>query len=186
MPQCLDLCEILRMENEDDKIAELNKIEQGFARITGATMRGCVGAGDGLAIEIRRPRRGDDTLGQVPNPASYRNRKGFFALNMQGFCDAQGYMRNISLIYPGSTHDSAAYVGSDLGILVSQGKLPMHYWFVLDDAYSCTEQAITPYPGRGLDDRKGRFQLLSVQHENQNRMLLWSSCCKMGHIVAGN
>ena len=91
MPQCLDLCEILRMENEDDKIAELNKIEQGFARITGATMRGCVGAGDGLAIEIRRSRRGDDTLGQVPNRLHTKTGKDF----LLSICKGSAMHRNI-------------------------------------------------------------------------------------------
>ena len=86
-------------------------------------------------------------------------------------------MRNISLIYPGSTHDSAAYVGSDLGILVSQGKLPMHYWFVLVDAYSCTEQTITPYPGRGLDDRKDAFNF----YQSSTRIKI--ECC-FGLLVA--
>ena len=46
-----------------------------FRAINGDTLKGCVGALDGLTVEIEKPR-----LTDCANPAHYYNRKGFFAL----------------------------------------------------------------------------------------------------------
>ena len=40
----------------------LDKIEQEFAWVTNGTVRGCVGAIDGVAIRIRRPLSSDNGL----------------------------------------------------------------------------------------------------------------------------
>jgi hypothetical protein len=46
-------------------------------------LSGCVGAIDGLAVRVTEPR-----AGEIPNPSSYYNRKGFFAIVVQAMCDA--------------------------------------------------------------------------------------------------
>lgn len=47
-----------------------------FSRGGRNPLRGCLSAIDGIAVKIQRP-----SVQDAPNPMSYYNRKGFFALN---------------------------------------------------------------------------------------------------------
>lgn len=173
-PDCPDLGDILDMD-EEDKIRELNKIEEDFAWLSHGAMRGCVGAIDGLAIKIGRPRVGAGE-GRVVDPASYRNRKGFFAYNMQGVVDRNSRFRNVSIKTPGCTGDSMAHAVSDLGLKMQEDeKLLTPYWLVGDDAYGASEQMIVPWPGRGLADDKDSFNF--YQSRMRIRVVGIMLCC---------
>jgi hypothetical protein len=44
-----------------------------------------------------------------------------------------------------STHDSTSYIVSDLSQAIQDGKLPIWAHLVLDEAYPCTEQELSPH-----------------------------------------
>jgi DDE superfamily endonuclease len=115
-------------------------------------LSGCVGAIDGLAVRIAEPRGSE-----IPNPSSYYNRKGFFAIVVQAMCDASYRFTFVSAISPGSTHDSVAFRMSSLYDLLTSAALAPGYWIAGDEAYVCAESVLTPYPGRKLSVGKDCF-----------------------------
>ena len=58
---------------------DLIRKENRFARKSGGAFRGCIGALDGLCVQIERPHPSD--CGN--NPSGYYTRKGFYSLNIQ-------------------------------------------------------------------------------------------------------
>ena len=67
---------------------------------------GTVYAGDGLAIEIAKP----SIMDLRDRPLSiFRNRKGFWALIAQGFCDCNTRFSVFDIRWPGGTNDIIAY-----------------------------------------------------------------------------
>ena len=86
-PDCISLEEILEMDDEQ-KREHLREIGEGFAAQSGGVFGGCIGCIDGLCLKIIRPALGE-SFPKVPNPAKFFNRKGFYALTMQGVCDGQ-------------------------------------------------------------------------------------------------
>ena len=155
-PDCPSLEDILKMENPSQKSWHLHQIGMSFAALTSGVFEGCVGCIDGLCIRILRPLTGT-TLPRVPNPSKFYNRKGFYALSMQGVCDAKRRIRSATIMCPGSVHDSLAYACSTLAFLIREGNLPQGLFLNGDDAYACDEQMVTPYPGRGLSVEKDSF-----------------------------
>ena len=72
---------------------------------------GTIYAGDGLAIEIAQP-----TVSELNDrPLSiFRNRKGFWAIIAQGFCDAYTRFGVFDVKWPGGTNDIIAYQMTDI------------------------------------------------------------------------
>eukprot|EP00171_Calliarthron_tuberculosum_P004660 IDg4660t1 len=95
----------------------------------------------------------------VPNPSTYYNRKGFFALNVQAACDAEYRFLYVAALTPGSTHDSTAFAMSSLSDLLTKeiGGLLPGFWIAGDEAYSCTDRLLSPWPGRNLTVEKECF-----------------------------
>ena len=104
------------------------------------TMAGCVGALDGMAIRIKRPQ-----LKDCPNPALYKNRKGFYSINLQAIADADRRFLWWSMLTVGSTHDSLAWGMTALAEQLREMGLPGGYWLAGDDAYVANEYMVTPY-----------------------------------------
>ena len=73
-----------------DNDSMLAEIEQGFAAksASGGLVRGCVGAVDGLAVEINCPSKTE-----CNNPAAHLHRKGFYSINCQAICDSNRRFR---------------------------------------------------------------------------------------------
>ncbi|KAK4308443.1 hypothetical protein Pmani_019864 [Petrolisthes manimaculis] len=69
-----------------------------------AGMPGVIGCIDGFHVKIISPGR--------DNAETYRCRKGFMSLNVQGICDAQMKFINIVCSWPGSTHDARMFENS--------------------------------------------------------------------------
>lgn len=46
---------------------------------------------------------------------------------------------------------------SALSNAISEGKLPSKYFIIGDEAFSCTNQLLSPYPGRGIGKYKDSF-----------------------------
>lgn len=121
-----------------------------FQRIRTNALWGCVGAVDGIAIEIIRPQG-------VDNSKSYYNRKGFFALPMQAMVDAHYRFTFASMKTTGSTHDSVGFAVSALGQRIADGDLPLPYWIAADAAYPVSESILTPWSGKNLTPDKDAF-----------------------------
>ena len=79
---------------DPDALAELSK---GFERLNNEALVGCVGAIDGIAIEITKPCPWDTIF-----PKQFMNRKGFFSINCQAICDANLRFTWVSLKSPGA------------------------------------------------------------------------------------
>mmetsp|Transcript_26064 Transcript_26064/g.72977 ORF Transcript_26064/g.72977 Transcript_26064/m.72977 type:complete len:222 (-) Transcript_26064:377-1042(-) len=131
---------------------QLSKISEGFHTLNKHSLPGCVGAIDGLAVEIKKPSAWDTLF-----PTHFMNRKGFFSINCQAMCDSDLRFLWASLKSPGGTHDSLAWRSSDLhGKLDSQG-LPDGMFIVGDGAYTCRPWLVTPFPSRGLTRSRSDF-----------------------------
>jgi len=142
----------LRFPYDDEQW--LQESSRGFTRNERSPIEGCVAALDGIAVKIAEP-----SLRDVPNPSTYYNRKGFFALNIQALCDSSYRFLYVSALTPGSTHDSTAFSMSALASLLERpsGGLVGSYWIAADEAYVCTRQIVSPWPGRNLTEAKDCF-----------------------------
>jgi hypothetical protein len=59
--------------------------------------------------------------------------------------------------FSGSTNDSLAWPMTALAEAITSGLLPHQYFIIGDEAFSCTEQMLSPYSGRGLGKYKDSF-----------------------------
>ena len=122
----------------------------------GNPLKGCVGAIDGLCVRIKRP--GKD----VPNAASFWNRKGFYSFNVQGVTDAKYRFRFVSIKRTGATHDSLAYAVT--GFHRELPSLLEPFWIAGDEAYPCGDKLLTPWSGRNLPSDKDSFNYWLSAH----------------------
>lgn len=113
-------------------------------------MWGCVGAVDGLCIEILRP------IG-VENSRSFFNRKGFFAIPLQALVDSDYRFRYGAMTVTGSTHDSTAFSACSLGHAIAEGRLCPPFWIAADAAYAASDCVLTPWSGKQLPKDKDSF-----------------------------
>ena len=80
-----------------------------------------------------------------------------YAYGMQAFVDSSCKFLGISMKMCASTHDSTAYLVSDLSDAIRAGRLASWAHIVLDEAYTNTTQELSPYRGRNLDVWKDSF-----------------------------
>lgn len=86
--------------------SELRKVKREFFNLAG--FPGVVGALDCTHIRIIRPSGNTAEL--------YRNRKGYFSINVQMVCDANLMITSIVSRWPGSTHDARIFNSSALSM----------------------------------------------------------------------
>jgi len=77
------------------------KISEGFAAFSRGALHGCIGAIDGIAIRLQKPKG-------VPDAERYFSRKGHCALNVQATCDAMCRFTWCCPNFCGHMHDSTA------------------------------------------------------------------------------
>ena len=135
-----------------DQAAKLVLLSQGFDALTNNILKGCIGAVDGFAICITKPRK---TF--CANPAAYFNRKGFYSMVFQGVCDSQRRFTFCSILCAGSTHDSVAFELTALARAMACDQWPGQFFIVGDAAYVLGENMITPYPGKNLPVTEDAF-----------------------------
>lgn len=120
-------------------------------------MPGTILAGDGLVVQIQAPCESDRDGGDL---AGYRNRKGYFALIVQAFCDAFCMFRYFEISWPGATPDLVAYKQTALyHMFTSQPpKIPVRFHMVLDEAYSSIggNQHLCPFSKHQLRTERSR------------------------------
>jgi hypothetical protein len=76
---------------------------------------------------------------------------------MQAFVDSKTKFLSISSKLCSSVHDSTAYIVSDVSHAIKEGKLPKWAHIVFDEAYTCTDQELSPFKGRDLNIWKDSF-----------------------------
>ena len=94
----------------------LNRVAEGFSSDSGGIFRKCIGALDGLAVKIKCPATSD----LIRDPGNYFCRKGFYALNVQAICDKSRRVLWMSSGHKGSTHDSTAFLETQLSKILDQ------------------------------------------------------------------
>jgi len=111
------------------------------SRANNNPLHGCIGALDGIAVRLSKPRAAD-----CIDPASYYHRKGYYAIPVQAICDSNYRFMFFSAKCAGPTHDSVAFEVSSYAENLRNGLLPDGFWVAADDAYVSDENIITPLP----------------------------------------
>jgi len=126
----------------DDPI-QLAQLARGFEEHSCGILKGCVLAIDGLGVSTRQPFKSE-----VLRPKEYRFRKGGFALVVLAGCDVDARFICASCNHSGSTNDIIAWGDSKLyQYLEVDKKLPQQYFFIGDEAFTNTNQFVSPWPG---------------------------------------
>lgn len=100
----------------------------------GSGMPGVIGAIDCTHVPIQSP-GGED--GEI-----YRNRKGYFSINVQLICDKTGYISDIVARWPGSVHDSTIFDNSHVRAMMERSG---HEGYLIGDGgYPCRRYILTP------------------------------------------
>jgi DDE superfamily endonuclease len=131
--------------------SDLHRLAQAFttSRQPPNPLYGCVGAVDGICIEIQKP---PDNFG----PRGFYCRKGMYAIPAQALVDANYRFLYLSAKCAGSTPDGIAWESSSLGIRLRREQLPAGFWIAGDAAYSCRNGIIAPWTaGQLLHDEFG-------------------------------
>lgn len=148
--------------DEQQQMKELREMELKFARLSFGHIRGTVAAVDGIVFRMERPSKSEVDN----NVRGYFVRKGYYAFGMQGMCDADCKFVSISSLLTSSSHDSTAYQLSAFADAIRNGQLPSNFHVVMDEAYPCREQEMSPWSGKGLSVEKDAFNfLLSRQRQ---------------------
>lgn len=112
---------------------ELREVCAEFFQIQG--FPGVCGAIDCTHVKIQSP-------GGI-NAEVFRNRKGWFSINVQAVCDAKLYIREITARWPGSTHDSRIFNNSRLKARLETNEFENCY-LLGDSGYACRRYLLTP------------------------------------------
>lgn len=113
-------------------IQERHNIMNQFYSASG--LPGVVGAIDCTHIPIQ------STGGQ--DAEIYRNRKGYFSINVQLVSDQKGYIMDVVARWPGSVHDSTIFDNSHIR---AQLEINPHAGYLVGDGgYPCRHYLITP------------------------------------------
>lgn len=112
----------------------VQEVVRGFYTV--AHFPGVIGALDCTHIEIQSPGR---NRGEV-----YRNRKGYFSINVQTVCDSNMLIRDIVARWPGSVHDSTIFNNSRLRADFETGRINEGI-LLGDNGYPLRGYLLTPY-----------------------------------------
>jgi hypothetical protein len=135
-------------------------MEEGFAKLGMYSLRGTVAAGDGIIFKMQVP-KGEEVDGDV---TSYFTRKGYYAYGLQAFCDSNCKFVMIASRICSSSGDNTAYISTQLSKDIKANLLPKEYHVVLDEAYPCMGQEMSPWKGRDLEDAEDAFNYYLSLH----------------------
>jgi hypothetical protein len=152
--ESLDNLEPLMLQFPLQDERKLWGIAEGFQKKAGHTIfNGVVGALDGILVECEAPNRN-----KCKNPVSFWTRKSKYAWNVQAVCDANRDFLYVSVICPGSTHDSHAWSLSSLGrTLKLGGQLKESFYLIADSAYRGHACIMTPFDGHNLSTSQDSY-----------------------------
>jgi hypothetical protein len=141
--------------------------QQQFRRWNAYLTAGTIYAGDGFAIEIQQPSEGEL---QGRPLSTFRNRKGFWGLIAQAFCDVNARFDVFDVRWPGGTNDIIAYPMTDMYRKATSGYFPEWCTFVMDEAYSsCGGMHLSPFSIHQLRKAKSSdidkyYKMLAFNH----------------------
>lgn len=95
---------------------------------------GVIGAIDCTHVPVQSP--------GGPDAEIYRNRKGYFSINVQLISDSQSRITDVVARWPGSVHDSTVFDHSRIRALLETG--PNEGYLVGDGGYPCRQYLLTP------------------------------------------
>lgn len=124
-----------------DKLKELEKRYALKSRQN--AIRGAIGAIDGCLISQKNPGCSVDNAGRY-----YCARKEKFAILLMAICDADRRFLWFDMSCTPTTHDSLAWLTTELGQIFERGELPNPFFLLGDSAFTCTLSMISP----GKDD----------------------------------
>jgi hypothetical protein len=133
---------------------EINSVKSGFFSL--ARFPHCVGAIDCTHVKIQSL-GGDDA-------EIFRNRKGFFSINVQAVCDSSLLFRNIVARWPGSSHDAHIFNSSQIKRDM-QNNMFDNGVLVGDNGYSCTNYLIPPLDNVSTQEEQ-LFQEAQIRTRN--------------------
>jgi hypothetical protein len=151
-----------------DNEMQLRRHEATFKKQGGHLFPGTVAAGDGCGLCIEQP--SDKEVGG--NVKDHHTRKYDFAYGFLLFCDGHNHIMSVEATHVASAHDAAMYENSRVHTAIEQGRLPRWAHVLLDAAFACTEQELTPWPTprHGLSAEKDAFNwMLSSQRQAVER-----------------
>ena len=128
---------------------QLQNTADDFNRLSShGIFEGCVGAVDGLLLRTRAP-----ASAHVGNVRSfYSGHYKSYGHNIQAVCDSQCRFVFMAANSPGGSNDAAAYRNTTLPGYVSN--LPAGKFIVGDNAYTCSENLLTPFSGGARINKK--------------------------------
>ena len=138
----------------------LRYLEETFLKISKGVFKGTVAAGDDIVFRTFKPAAADVD----GNVRSFFTRKGFYGHALQAFSDGNCKFVHISQRVCASTHDRTAYVLTGISESIMKGQLPQWAHIVLDEAYKCTEQELSPWKGKNLPEEKDTFNYFLSLH----------------------
>lgn len=112
--------------------ARVNRVKQDFYEIAG--FPGVIGCIDCSHIRIMRP--------SVEDAELYRNRKGYYSINVQAVCDANLRISSLVARWPGSTHDARILNNSVLSVRLENRDINGH--LLGDNGYPNRPYLLTP------------------------------------------
>lgn len=95
---------------------------------------GAIGAVDGTHIPVQSPGGLDAEI--------YRNRKGYFSINVQLICNSHARITDVVARWPGSVHDSTIFDNSRVRAMLETG--PRNGYLIGDSGYPCRQYLLTP------------------------------------------
>ncbi len=126
-----------------ENAAGIRAVQRGFYNIAG--FPGAFGTIDCTHVPIQSPggRRAE----------LFRNRKGWFSINVQVVGDAQLKMMNIIARWPGSTHDARIFDNSAIRAAIEHRNIPGY--LLADNGYPCRAYMLTPFlnPANNHEER---------------------------------
>ncbi|XP_050506243.1 putative nuclease HARBI1 [Diabrotica virgifera virgifera] len=133
---------------------DVTMAKQGFYAV--ANFPGVIGAIDCTHIRINSPGGENSEL--------YRNRKGWFSMNVQIVCDSKLCIMDVVARWPGSVHDSTIYNSSLLRAQFEAGEYPNCY-LLGDSGYTCTNFLLTPL-SQTNSEAEERYQNAHIKTRN--------------------
>jgi nuclease HARBI1 len=116
---------------------------------------GVIGAVDCTHVPIQSP--GSD------NGEIYRNRKGYFSINVQLISDTNNYITDVVARWPGSVHDSTIFDNSNLRAMFENDLVDGY--LVGDGGYACRSYMLTPVTNP-ITASERRYNAAQVQARN--------------------
>lgn len=93
-----------------DSSEEIQKAKAKFYKI--ASFPGVIGAIDGTHVKIQAPGTNRKQIFNFNNAEIFRNRKGYFSINVQAVCNSELEVLDLVARWPGSTHDATVFGNS--------------------------------------------------------------------------